>query len=241
MAMPNMLVISLTLVAVCVAMPSAQLAKMKRSVCSSADVSGCNSWAAIGYCHSGSIYHDFMMSNCQAACEICEAPPTTPPPPPPPPSNVAVVSSECLGAHNNKRALHQNTPNLSWNADMATEAAAYALKLAQTQNFVHSDTSDGENLYNKETTSGTVSTCQDAVDSWYSEIDNYDYTRYTNHPGGAIGHFTQIVWKSTTEVGVGVAKAIVGGWTKTYIVARYRTAGNVKGQSHYDENVKPLS
>ncbi|EDO30082.1 predicted protein [Nematostella vectensis] len=234
MAMLNMLVISLTLVAVCVAMPSAQLAKMKRSVCSSADLSDCNDWAASGYCHSESFFHDFMMSYCQAACEICEGGHNHK-------FHTTVVSSECLGAHNNKRALHQNTPNLSWNADMATEAAAYALKLAQTQNFVHSDTSDGENLYNKGTTSGTVSTCQDAVDSWYSEIDNYDYTDYTNHPGGVIGHFTQIVWKSTTEVGVGVAKAIVGGWTKTYIVARYRTAGNAIGQSHYDENVKPLS
>ena len=43
----------------------------------------------------------------------------------------------------------------------------------------------------------------------YSEIANYDYTTGAKNGGtlygGAIGHFTQVVWKSTTKIAVGVA------------------------------------
>ena len=50
-----------------------------------------------------------------------------------------------------------------------------------------------------------------------------------------IGHFTQMVWKSTTKIGVGIAYR----GSETYIVARYRAPGNYVGQ--YAENVQPKS
>ncbi|KAJ7377239.1 hypothetical protein OS493_030050 [Desmophyllum pertusum] len=46
-----------------------------------------------------------------------------------------------------------------------------------------------------------------------------------------IGHFTQVVWKATTHVGVGLKKIVNSdGKTETYVVARYSPPGNVNGQ-----------
>ena len=41
--------------------------------------------------------------------------------------------------------------------------------------------------------------------SRYSEIKDYDYGTADTKNGKAVGHFTQLVWKDTTQVGVGIA------------------------------------
>jgi hypothetical protein len=48
------------------------------------------------------------------------------------------------------------------------------------------------------------------------------------------GHFTQMVWKGSKEVGVGKAKTSGG---KVIVVASYRPAGNMVGS--FRENVAP--
>jgi len=51
-----------------------------------------------------------------------------------------------------------------------------------------------------------------------------------------IGHFTQVVWKGSTELGIGKASGRNGG---TFVVANYNPPGNFGGQ--YNQNVFPLS
>lgn len=46
------------------------------------------------------------------------------------------------------------------------------------------------------------------------------------------GHFTQVVWKGSREIGVGKARSNDG---KILVVANYRPAGNVIGR--FSENV----
>ena len=46
------------------------------------------------------------------------------------------------------------------------------------------------------------------------------------------GHFTQLVWASTIDMGLGVAVSDSG---KTYVVANYYPAGNTAGQ--FETNV----
>ncbi|MFM9445583.1 hypothetical protein [Streptomyces acidiscabies] len=48
------------------------------------------------------------------------------------------------------------------------------------------------------------------------------------------GLFSQVVWKSSARIGVGMAKTTNG---KTYVVVDYAPAGNVAGQ--YAANVLP--
>ena len=70
------------------------------------------------------------------------------------------------------------------------------------------------------------------TDMWYEEHDKYSY----GNPGFSktTGHFTQIVWQSSKEMGAGKAVSSTGA---QFVVARYQPPGNVRGQ--YPENVKP--
>ena len=45
--------------------------------------------------------------------------------------------------------------------------------------------------------------CGDMSKSWYDEIKDYNFD--TGKSTGVTGHFTQIIWKDTKEVGFGVA------------------------------------
>ena len=68
-------------------------------------------------------------------------------------------------------------------------------------------------------------TTNEATKMWYDEVDdpgyNFDNPGYNQNPGA--GHFTAIVWKSTTKLGCGVAGP--------YVVCHYcETAGNMMGE-----------
>ena len=63
------------------------------------------------------------------------------------------------------------------------------------------------------------------------------------YAGGEIGHFTQLVWKSTTKVGYGVAVTDSPDWGKynlkmVFVVAKYQPGGNWGDKT---DNVMPLS
>ena len=67
-----------------------------------------------------------------------------------------------------------------------------------------------------------------ATDWWYGkEVDKINWNDLKFVKG--TGHFTQIVWKSSTKLGMGVAGK--------YVVGRYKEAGNC--DSLYATNVFP--
>ena len=77
-------------------------------------------------------------------------------------------------------------------------------------------------------------TGRDPVSSFYSEIKYYRYRAPSFSK--ATGHFTQVVWKSSKSIGVGVAKGRDG---TTYVVVNYYPQGNYQGQ--FSANVpRPL-
>ncbi|KAJ7382007.1 sterol-binding protein [Desmophyllum pertusum] len=149
----------------------------------------------------------------------------------------AVQQSSCLQAHNDKRALHEGTSSLVWDASLAQQAQKWADHLLALGEMQHSGTAgQGENLYWG--IGSTAASCADAVEAWYAEIADYDF----NNPAFAYntGHFTQVVWKGTTNVGVGIAskKLTSGdyvGMYETYVVARFTPPGNYQGE--FAENV----
>jgi len=87
----------------------------------------------------------------------------------------------------------------------------------------------GENLY-MFIGSSAQEQAQRSVDRWYSEIKDYNF----GNPGFSqgTGHFTQVVWKGSTEIGVGVGQK----GSKVVVVANYSPPGN-SGQ--YVDNVPP--
>ena len=56
-----------------------------------------------------------------------------------------------------------------------------------------------------------------ATDNWYEEVNDPGYDFETGGYQSGTGHFTQVVWKSSTKLGMGHAVS-ANGWT--YVVAR---------------------
>ncbi|KAL0266619.1 UNVERIFIED_CONTAM: hypothetical protein PYX00_009112 [Menopon gallinae] len=152
-------------------------------------------------------------------------------------SNMDMFNKEGLDCHNKYRALH-GVPPLKYSAELARYAQEWADDLArgeyQLQHRI--EAKYGENLYYFYSSDPNVTaTASDACDSWYSEIQYYTYSLSNFY--GVSGHFTQLIWKSTTEVGMGRARSKRG---KQYIVANYNPPGNFSGR--YAQNVpKPLT
>ncbi|KIK02480.1 hypothetical protein K443DRAFT_6115 [Laccaria amethystina LaAM-08-1] len=135
-----------------------------------------------------------------------------------------VFADQVVAQHNAARAKYGANP-VTWNAALYSATQAYA---NQCQ-FQHSSGGNyGENLAaGTSTTYGIV----DAVSDWMSEASAYDY----NQPdfSSATGHFTQVVWKSTTQVACAVANCPAGtifSQASQYVVCRYTPPGNYIGQ-----------
>nr|XP_042899733.1 basic form of pathogenesis-related protein 1 [Parasteatoda tepidariorum] len=69
---------------------------------------------------------------------------------------------------------------------------------------------------------------------WYEEIKSYNFFQDPSLLHTRAGHFTQMVWRSSTDFGVGKAKSRCG---KVIVVANYKPAGNVIGE--FQDNVFP--
>ena len=72
----------------------------------------------------------------------------------------------------------------------------------------------------------------DASNSWYYEINDYTYAEIGSdlNANVMIGHYTQMIWSTTTEVGMARAVSSSG---KEYVVARYSPPGNWVGLFPY--------
>jgi len=67
-----------------------------------------------------------------------------------------------------------------------------------------------------------------SIDAWYEEISDYSFS----DPGFSegTGHFTQVVWVASTEIGCAwVACNGQNGTPGSYLMCEYQTAGNVLG------------
>jgi uncharacterized protein YkwD len=136
---------------------------------------------------------------------------------------------DALAIHNQARADVGVDP-LVWDDALAEEAQIYAESLARRHKFEHDRDrhGHGENLYWY--SSGTNSPMADASQAWYQEIEVYRFRKCCGPNFKNTGHYTQMVWHSTTAVGIGVAVSSRG---ETYVVARYDPSGNWQGQFPY--------
>jgi len=134
---------------------------------------------------------------------------------------------KAIAVHNDARKA-VGTPPLNWSSQLAKEATAYAAELVRKGRLVHSDTDEGENLY---WYSGThANPLFEASTSWASEIEDYRRERCCGTQFSQTGHYTQMIWSTTTHVGIGYAITPSG---QTYVVARYNPPGNWMGVYPY--------
>jgi pathogenesis-related protein 1 len=126
---------------------------------------------------------------------------------------------------------------LQWDPDLAAYAAQWAAMCVDTQAPIglidHNPNRTnvagypyiGENIY---ASSGTA-TAQGAVQTWGAEQANYDYA--TNGCNGVCGHYTQIVWRTTTHVGCALHNC-AGLTYPSSIVCDYGPGGNSGGKPY---------
>lgn len=145
-------------------------------------------------------------------------------------SSSAVLSGatirELLKAHNDVRAQREIAP-LQWSPRLAETAQAWAEHLSAIGALQHDRSRRvGQNLF---VSYGATSRPSFVVGKWAEESKDYDERRFRCAPGEVCGHFTQIIWRATKEVGCGVAR----GGNGEFWVCNYSPPGNFVGEKPY--------
>lgn len=142
---------------------------------------------------------------------------------------------QCLKWHNDYRSIHQ-APTVTWNDTIAADAKVWATYLADNNMFEHATNlgqlDQGENLYLVSVQ--PTEPCTDATKAFYEEIKDYNF----DQPGfsSQTGHFTQVVWKSTRQIGAANKTRADGQFV---VVVRYSPPGNVNSGNYFKDNVLP--
>ncbi|KAI0067671.1 PR-1-like protein [Artomyces pyxidatus] len=131
-----------------------------------------------------------------------------------------------LSAHNSVRSAH-GASDLTWSDSLAATAQGWANNCV----FKHSGGTLGPFGENLAAGTGSSYGIPEAIKSWTDEVSQYD----SSNP--VPSHFTQVVWKASTQVGCavqscdGIFAASLG--KAKYYVCEYSPQGNIIGQFGY--------
>jgi hypothetical protein len=142
----------------------------------------------------------------------------------------ASFDQRILAAHNQERLALGLQP-LSWSDTLAQSAQRWADYLAATGRFEHApenrDAPEGENLW-----AGTKGyfAPEAMVDAWVREKRFFQPGVFPDNSTTGkvedVGHYTQMVWRATSEVGCAEASSA----REDILVCRYAEAGNYIGE-----------
>lgn len=143
---------------------------------------------------------------------------------------VNAFAAQLLSAHNAERGEAGVAP-LRWSSALALEAGSWADALARKGRLEHAShdarRGSGENLWMG--TAGRYS-AKDMIGGFISERAKFQpgtFPQVSRTGNWAdVGHYTQLIWPTTQEVGCAVAEGPAG----DVLVCRYAPAGNVIGQ-----------
>jgi pathogenesis-related protein 1 len=158
-----------------------------------------------------------------------------------------VDSAAMLAAHNQWRS-EVGVAGLRWSEALQRRAETWAAELKRGNGckMKHSgsaenlfwagpmqsaDAKDGDGNWSWRNSLQAIAEA-DVVNNWGSEKQWYDYGRNTcSAPAGkGCGHYTQVVWRDSREVGC--AKAVCADYSQVW-VCNYEPAGNFLGQKPY--------
>jgi len=140
----------------------------------------------------------------------------------------AADKAEIVNLHNELRRGVQPTASnmlkMFWNE----EAAANAQRWAEACDQKHSTRAQrristsgcGENIY----MSSRKNSWTDAIQAWYGEVKDFQYGKGSVN-GGVVGHFTQVVWYRSNQIGCAMAECPNGRYRYFY-VCQYCSPGN---------------
>jgi len=135
-----------------------------------------------------------------------------------------------LDAHNRERS-QKNVPPLKWSPKLAREAQQWAQYLAGQGRMIHASRDQrahaGENLWMG--SAGDYS-AEFMVGAFAAEKRHFRNGAFPNVSTTGqwrdVGHYTQVIWRGTEEVGCAIAR----GRNDDFLVCRYWPAGNFYGQ-----------
>jgi Cysteine-rich secretory protein family len=149
------------------------------------------------------------------------------------------VAARLLAAHNAERVRLGLKP-LVWSAKLAEHAKKWAQALAVSDMMEHSnaaaDGGEGENLWFG--SKGDYAP-EEMVGYFVDEGKQFKRGVFpdvsTSGRWEDVGHYTQLIWSDTREVGC----ALASNARRDVLVCRYMPAGNVVGQPVYDYAAPP--
>ena len=143
----------------------------------------------------------------------------------------ADLVNNILAVHNSERAAVGVQP-LVWSDDLAASAKTWAEHLATTPEFAHDPNKGnvGENIAGFNPSLG-ISAPGEGQSLWVAEKKDYHGGVLTQDNWFPSGHYTQMVWKNTKEVGCATASG--SGHQFSILVCRYSPPGNFIGQAPY--------
>ena len=143
------------------------------------------------------------------------------------------IRADILANHNYHRKRHQ-VGNLVRKAAIENIAQEYSEHLATIDHMEDSQNEQyGENIYACRASWGICLTGEEASQIWYNEVSDYNF----NNPGLSqrTQHFTQLVWKGSTQIGCGAACSPSN---RCYVTCNYYPPGNYESQ--FANNVFPI-
>lgn len=161
---------------------------------------------------------------------------------------IAPWQKETLDAHNAARAKEgANLPALTWNSGLAAFAQTWADSVKKKRcEPAHRPPNArtfkgklvGENIYwqslngltpSETSTNSFFANGIKVTNAWAGEKPSWSFSTKRCAPGAICGHYTQLVWKTTTTVGCGRAAC---GATEVW-VCNYQEAGNFVDENPY--------
>lgn len=143
-----------------------------------------------------------------------------------------VINKEVILAEHNKYRAEVGVPALAWSDKLAEGAQRWANTIAALDQMKHSGTTGvGENLAYWKGSSSSLSTL---IGQWGAEKQLFKFGAFpdVSRDGKwlSVSHYTQIVWRQTTEVGCGVGHSA---GKSDFLVCWYNPQGNFMGKVPY--------
>ena len=129
--------------------------------------------------------------------------------------------------------------SVKWNSTLAEVAQRWADqcnvqqahdKNRRTQHYFKTDV--GQNMaWQGNSVFPTSRNYTGLIQLWYDEVKIYN--PYTDNKGKEVGHYTQVIWGDTVEIGCGFVLFSAQGSYQQFLICNYGPAGNDEGELPY--------
>jgi len=146
------------------------------------------------------------------------------------PIPLAKNKQDAVNRHNEVRDDHFKNAHLSWTSALEKSAKDCVDEIAESGDLKHCDSGNGENLYASTADHNFVV----AINPWVEEEPYYHYDTNECDSGEMCGHYTQVVWEDTKEVGCAKKQIPKGDYKDWFVtICQYNPPGNYVGEKPY--------